>query len=104
MARKRRTYTPEFKAEAVSAAHLGTHHTDEARAKMSAAQRRRGTRPPKAGRPWSAEEDELLRTLRPVDVAARTGRTLAAVYGRRIVLGMPDGRAGRTIPKRSQQP
>jgi hypothetical protein len=36
---------------------------------MSEAQRRRGTWPPAAGRPWTAEEDELARTL-PVRKAA----------------------------------
>jgi NUMOD3 motif len=102
-AAKRGKPRPAHVVEAIIAAHKGTRHTDEARAKMSAAQRRRGARPPKAGRSWTPEEDELLRTLRPVEVAARTGRTLTAVYGRRIVLGMPDGRAGRTIPKQDQQ-
>ena len=59
---------------------------------MSAAQRRRGARPPRAGRPWTAEEDALLRALPAKIVAARTGRTLAAVWSRRQVLGMPDAR------------
>jgi len=76
----------------VAAAHRGTRHTEEARRKMSAAQRRRGARPPKAGRPWTAEEDALLRALPAKEVAARTGRTLGAVYDRRCILGMPDGR------------
>jgi hypothetical protein len=62
---------------------------------MIAAHKARGTRPPKAGRPWSPEEDALVRTLRPVEAAAKTGRTLAAVYARRAVLGVPDGRADR---------
>jgi hypothetical protein len=67
---------------------------------MSAANRRRGTRPPKAGRPWSVREDELVRGLPAPEVARRTGRALAAVYGRRRVLGLPDGRAGREGPRR----
>jgi len=37
-------------------------------------------------RPWTAEEDELLRTLEPGEAAARTGRTLNAVYRRRHLL------------------
>jgi hypothetical protein len=67
---------------------------------MSEAQRRRGTRPPKAGRPWTEAEDEAVRTLRPAEAARRTGRTLGAVYDRRRDLGLADGRAGRTISKR----
>jgi hypothetical protein len=49
-------------------------------------------RPPTAGRhrrrPWTPEEDRLLRALPPKDVARRTGRTLAAVYRRRRGLGI----------------
>ena len=48
---------------------------------MSEAHKRRGTRPPKAGRPWTAKEDHLCRTLRPMDVVRRTGRTFQAVAG-----------------------
>ena len=59
---------------------------------MSEAHKRRGTRPPAAGRPWTADEDELLSTLPAAEVARRTGRTLTAVYNRRIDLGMPAGR------------
>jgi len=57
--------------------------------------RARGTRPPKAGRPWTAAEDEAIRTLRPAEAARETGRTLGAVNGRRRELRLPDGRAGR---------
>lgn len=91
-AAKRGKPRPRHVVEAIIAAHLGTHHTDGARAKMSEAHRLRGTRPPKAGRAWTTEEDDLVRTLPPAEVAARTRRTLAAVYVRRIVLRMPDGR------------
>jgi hypothetical protein len=34
-------------------------------------------------RPWTPEEDELMRVLSPPEVARRTGRTLPAVYSRR---------------------
>ena len=67
---------------------LGQEH----RRKMSEAHRRRGTRPPAARLPWTVEEDELLRILPARDVAERTGRTLTAVYIRRVDLGIPDGR------------
>ena len=62
------------------------------RRKLSEAQRRRGARPPKAGRPWTAAEDELGRTLPAPEAAARTGRPLCSVYGRRRQLNLPDGR------------
>jgi hypothetical protein len=42
--------------------------------------------------PWTAAEDELVRTLPGKEVARMTGRTLTAVYSRRLVLGLPDGR------------
>jgi hypothetical protein len=68
------------------AARRGSHHSDETRRKMSEAHKRRGTRPPAAGRPWTATEDEAIRTLPPAAAAVRTGRTLEAVYSRRAVL------------------
>jgi hypothetical protein len=46
----------------------------------------------------SDEEDDLVGTLRPREAAARTGRSLSAVYGRRLELGLPDGRVGRAKP------
>jgi transposase-like protein len=67
------------------------------RAKIRATNLRNGTRPPKAGRPWTPQEDALLVKLRPPAVAKRTGRTLSAVYTRRALLGVPDGRPGRVI-------
>src|SRR5262245_10094659 len=47
-----------------------------------------------AGDPWhwTAEEDEVVRTLLPKDAVARTGRTLVAVYSRRHDRKVPDGR------------
>jgi len=55
--------------------------------------------------PWTPEEDELVKTLRPAEAARRTGRTLSAVYSRRNVLGVPDGRwsNGRAPARRSGQ-
>jgi hypothetical protein len=41
---------------------------------------------------WTEEEDELLRTLPPAEVARQTGRTLYGIYRRRSDLGLPDGR------------
>jgi hypothetical protein len=83
---------PTGMMEALAEANRGKTLSEETRRKMSEAHRRRGTRPPAAGRPWTAEEDELLRTLPPRAVAAKTGRTLTAVYNRRIDLGVPDDR------------
>jgi hypothetical protein len=102
-ASKRGRPRPRHVVEAVAAAHRGKAAGEQTRARMSAAHRKRRTRPPKAGRPWTDAEDELVRTRPPKEVAARTGRTVAAVYVRRQVLGVPDGRAGRKIATRRQQ-
>jgi hypothetical protein len=84
---------PRHVIEAMRAANLGRKHTEQTRRRMSEAHLRRGTRPPKAGRPWTAAEDALLTAgLAAAEVAARTGRTLGAVYQRRGVLRLPDGR------------
>lgn len=83
---------PRHVVEAVIAAHVGTNHSAETRRKMSLAHKRRGTRPPKAGRPWTSDEEAICRTLSIADVMLRTGRTENAVKARRRVLGMPDGR------------
>src|SRR5262249_11983279 len=45
------------------------------------------------GRPWTPEEDELLRALPPREAARRTGRSLPAVYVRRHVLGLANAAA-----------
>ena len=37
---------------------------------------------------WSDEEDEIVRTLAPAEVARRTGRSIDAVYIRRRILGI----------------
>jgi hypothetical protein len=39
-------------------------------------------------RPWTPADDDRVRTLPPVQAAAATGRTLAAVYRRRCRLGL----------------
>jgi hypothetical protein len=39
-------------------------------------------------RVWTAEEDDLARTLPPEETPRRTGRRLTAVYDRRRVLGV----------------
>jgi hypothetical protein len=61
---------------------------------MSESHRRRGTLVP-GTRTWTAQEDELVRTLPVKDAAGRTGRTLTAVHARRRVLALPDGRKGK---------
>ena len=63
-----------------------THH------KMSAAHRRRGTWSLTAGEPWSADDDAKVRSLKPKDAVAATGRTLGAVYQRRRKLPLSLGR------------
>jgi hypothetical protein len=83
---------PAGMMEALAEANRGRKFGEETRRRMREAHQRRGTWPPAAGRPWTAEEDELVRTLAAKEVVARTGRTLTAVYNRRIDLGAPDGR------------
>jgi hypothetical protein len=83
---------PRHVIEAMRKGRLGRPHTLEARAKMSAAHRTRGTRPPAAGEPWAERENELVRTRPAPEAARRTGRTLSAVYNQRVRLGVPDGR------------
>jgi hypothetical protein len=67
--------------------------TAETRAKMSASQKARGTRPPACqGVTWTPEEDEVLRSLPPRKAAIRLRRSLGAVYSRRHLLKFPDAR------------
>jgi hypothetical protein len=88
---KRGKPRPRHVIEAMRQARLGMRHTEESRRRMSEAQRRRGALVP-GTIVWTAEEDELLKTLPAEEVARRTGRTLKAIYTRRQRLGMPDGR------------
>ena len=83
---------PRHVIEAMRQTHIGNPLPAATRAKMSEAHRRRGTRPPWLKPAWQPWEDKLCRTLPAAEVAKRTGRNLAAVYSRRAVLGMPDGR------------
>jgi hypothetical protein len=101
-ASKRGKPRPAHVIEAVRNARLGTSHSAQTRRKIGEAHRRRGTRPPAAGRPWTAEEDALLNLLTPAEVAERTGRTLTAVWHRRQALGFPDGRAGRKVSRKGR--
>lgn len=71
---------------------LGKQASDEARRKMSESHKRLGTRPPWLNRPWTPAEDALLTQHIARIVAEKTGRTVKAVYSRRRVLGLPDGR------------
>lgn len=74
---------PTHVIEAMRQGNLGRVSSIETRRKMSEAHRRRGTRPPWIGKPWSAAEDALLDKLTPPEVAQRTGRTVVAVRLRR---------------------
>jgi hypothetical protein len=64
---------------ALVAANTGRRPSEEARRKLSEAHRQRGTRPTRAGRPWSSKEDAVLPGLPAAEVARRTGRTREAV-------------------------
>jgi hypothetical protein len=76
----------------LTAARLAKPVSDETRQKMSETHKKRGTRPPWIGPPWTPEEDDLVRRLSATEAAERTGRTLEAVYSRRRILGVKDGR------------
>ena len=56
---------------------------------MSAAHKRRGTRPPVAGVPWKPEEEALLGTMPDKEVATRIHRTESAVSCMRFARGVP---------------
>jgi hypothetical protein len=90
---------PRHVIEAMRKANLGRKLSAAHRRKLSEAHKRRGTRPPRAGKPWSLWEDRLVQCLRPPQVALKTGRTLPAVWTRRQQLGLPDGRVGRKVPR-----
>lgn len=83
---------PQHVREALRRASIGRPMSDQQRRQIGERNLRLGIRPPKAGRPWTAQEDELLRTLSAAEVARRTGRTLTAVYSRRHDLKLPDRR------------
>jgi NUMOD3 motif len=86
---------PRSAMQAAWKANRGRKHTEEARKKMSQAHRSRGTIPPWARRPWTPEEDDLVRIFPAIEVATLTGRTLQAVYTRRSVLGLNKSRTAR---------
>jgi hypothetical protein len=85
---RRRPCPPHVKA-AISKAHAGRKYSAETLARMSAAAKERAKWCIPNGRLWTAEDDELVRTLLPRQAAAKTGRTLASVKRRRITLGLP---------------
>jgi len=91
---------PAHVLEAMRKANLGKRHSAESRQKMSEAHKRRGTRPPAAGRAWTPEEDALIGNLPTNEVARRTGRSVAAVRIRRRKPGMPDGRTREARQRR----
>jgi hypothetical protein len=97
-AAKRGKPRPPGLMEALVEANRGRPLSEETRQKMSEAHKRRGTRPPAAGRPWSPDADALLRAFPAKVVARRTGRSLTAVYNRRIDLGLPDDRRRESMP------
>jgi len=83
---------PPHVIEALRQANRGRRLSEGHRRKISEVNLRNGNRPPKAGRPWTEAEDALLRKLPAAEVAEQSGRTLRAVYMRRSLLGVSDGR------------
>ncbi len=91
-ASKRGKPRPPHVIEALRQSHLGKPLSKAARKRLSQAHRKRGTRPPWLNPAWTAEEDEAVRTLPAKEAAQKTGRSIGAVYNRRSVLRVPDGR------------
>lgn len=83
---------PKRVVEKIRRSNLGRKHTLEARANMSAAHRRRGTRPPWLNAAWSAEEDEVLRQHSAAEAMRILNRSRAAVACRRSRLGLSSKR------------
>ncbi|MCE9607043.1 MAG: hypothetical protein K8U03_19330 [Planctomycetia bacterium] len=95
---------PKHVIEAMMLANTGRPLTASTKLKMSAAHKKRGSRPPWIGPAWTAEEDALHAKLPAGAIAKQTGRTTAAVYLRRRVLkraasnnGKPYGMHAPTI-------
>lgn len=84
---------PPHVVEAIRRASTGRMPSEESRAKMSAAQKARGTHPPAAGKPFSKMEDALLGTATDRQVAEWIGRDFKTVANRRIRLGIPSYRS-----------
>lgn len=87
---------PPHVIAALRKSHFGRRASAETRQRMSEAHKRRGTRPPKAGKPWRSDEDELLLRYDPAEVARQSGRTIRAVYMRSYLLGIRAGRSSMT--------
>jgi len=86
-AAKRGVPRPHGALDAAHDANRGRVVTKAQRRKMSESHKRRGTIPPAMKGPaWTDAEDAVLGTMADADVAARTGRTVAAVQSRRYVL------------------
>jgi hypothetical protein len=85
-AAKRGKPRPAHVMEALARANRERIVSARTRQKLSEAHRRLGTRPPKAGRPWTPKEDALLGTMPDEQVARLTRRTLNAVLTRRQML------------------
>ena len=77
---------PKSVVDALKKANTGRPLSKTHRARQSAAQKKRGTRPPWLNPAWTIEEDSLITKLNPAEVAKKTGRTLGAVYLRRSIL------------------
>jgi hypothetical protein len=84
---KRGIPRPRHVVEALRRAHLGKPLSKALRAKLSRVRKKLGIRPPWLNPAWSTREDRIVRNKPPKEAAKVTGRTLAAVYARRSILG-----------------
>ena len=85
---KRGKRRPRHVIEALRRANIGRPLSEEHRANLSAAARRRGARPPAAGRSWTAKELRLMGTMLDRELADRFGRSPQAVALKRKNIGI----------------
>lgn len=82
-AAKRGKPRPPGMMESLQQANIGRKHTKAARANMSASHKKRERRGRMDLQPWTDAQNDLVRTLSPIQAATKTGRTLAAIYMQR---------------------
>lgn len=94
---------PDHVRKRLSELRKGKPLAESTRRKISEAQR--GRIPVWVTRPWTKEEDELVRTMETEEVVRRTGRTTTAVRHRRVVLGVArePGYAGEDAVRWTQE-
>src|SRR5262245_32875823 len=91
-AAKRGVPRPPEVIEAMRKANLGRKLSAEHRRKVGEASRRRGARPPKAGRAWTKAEEALLRRLPVAEVARQVALLWQSTAGGNRLVCQTGGR------------